>query len=178
MYYRPAEAVAVAWLKRKVERLRASAALREVLQLPEAVPQTFAVEGASTQEQQQQEQQEQHRGTGAEVPMAIAFGVVAEYVPERLQGPLAVACGLPDPTHPLSSSSSLAGVKRGRDGECWSGGSYSPAETKPPTAASASATPPVAGPKSASVKRLEKAGRPKGTPTLFTMFAKKKKNGE
>lgn len=176
VYYRPAEAVAVAWLKRKVERLRASAVLREVLQLPEAVPQTLAVEGASTQEQQQQ--QEQHRGTGAEVPMAIAFGIVAEYVPERLQGPLAVACGLPDPTHPLSSSSSLAGVKRGRDGECWSGGSYSPAETKPSAAVSASATLPVAGPKSASVKRLEKAGRPKGTPTLFTMFAKKKKNVE
>ncbi|KPA75713.1 hypothetical protein ABB37_08266 [Leptomonas pyrrhocoris] len=189
MYYRPSEAVAVAWLKRKVELLRGSSVLREVLQLSEVT--TTTAGAASTPSSSSSSpstatavhslpQQVSATSTtpaskaAAEVPLAIAFGMVAEYVPERLHDPLAVACGLPDPSLPSSVSSVVtpsAGAKRGREGE-GSSSAMPSAERNP-----ASGGTPSAGPKSASVRRLERAGRPKGTPTLFSMFAKKPKDG-
>ncbi|KAK7198965.1 surface antigen protein 2 [Novymonas esmeraldas] len=146
MYYRPSEAVAVAWLRRRVERVRASAVLRSMLQLP-------VTDG----------------GAAAEVPMAFAFGVVAEYVPERLHAALAAACGLVDPA---TSTTVAEGVPRP---------SLPPPppplqqqqQQRPDVAKAMDTVASVAAPKSASVKRLEKAGRPKGTPTLLAMFAKK-----
>jgi hypothetical protein len=184
-YYRPSEAVAVEWLRRKVMLLRGSTTLREVLQLPEqvktdAVPPTdvsVTTSSSRTSSSPQTGTRQSSDGpisaaASAEVPLSIAFGMIAEYVPERLHGPLAVACGLPDPAlaastavSSLSPSTTTGGVRRDRDG----GGA------RRPEPASDTTSPASTGPKSASVKRLEKAGRPKGTPTLLSMFAKKQK---
>ncbi|KAG5484511.1 hypothetical protein LSCM1_07884 [Leishmania martiniquensis] len=159
VYYKPSESVAVEWLKRKVQRVRASTVLREILQLPAGSPVATATAASAARPE-----------AFVEVPMSIAFGVVAEYVPERLQTALAVACGLPDPSEALVSSPTAAApfddAQRSGDGGALSmrrkaGGAVG-----------------AAGPKSASVRRLEKAGRPTGTPTLLDMFAKKKPKAE
>ncbi|KAG5484897.1 hypothetical protein LSCM4_07670 [Leishmania orientalis] len=155
VYYRPSESVAVEWLKRRVEHVRASPVLREILQLPDRSSAATATAAATAPPE-----------TTEEVPMSIAFGVVAEYVPDRLHTALAVACGLPNPAQAAISSPTAAApfdaAMRHRDG-----GELS---TKRKAVGTASA----GGPKSASVRRLEKAGQPKGTPTLLDMFAKKK----
>nr|CAJ2469013.1 unnamed protein product [Leishmania braziliensis] len=151
VYYRPSESVAVEWLKTRVERVRASPVLRAILQLPESSPVATTTAAAPAE-------------ACVEVPMTVAFGVVAEYVPDRLHAALAAACGLPDPAAtPVSSpiaAASTDGAKRHRDDVATN-------------RRKAEATPSAAGTKSASVKRLEKAGKPKGTPTLLEMFAKK-----
>lgn len=91
------------------------------------------------------------------VPMAVASGVVAEYVPGRLHTAPAAARGLPDPG---------SGAKRHGDGGALS------------TRRTAAATASAAGQGSAGVKRLEKAGQAKGTPTLLDMRAKAKPRTE
>ncbi|KPI82777.1 hypothetical protein ABL78_8208 [Leptomonas seymouri] len=177
VYYRPAETVAVAWLKRKVELLRASAVLREMLQLSEmnATDSSPAPSSSATSPSTQQASAASAAApskAATEVPLSIAYEMVAEYVPERLHGPLAVACGLPDPSLPSTSSvAPSGGVKRAREGDVPGG------VTLPVKKVAVDPSPP-AGLKSASVRRLEKAGRPKGTPTLLSMFAKKRKDGE
>lgn len=166
VYYRLSDAVAVEWLRRKVLQVRASAVLRAILQLPErarpAEPTTSTTSAVEAEE----------------VPMSMAFGVVAEYVPQRLHAALSAACGLQSSASAATATGGggeavspafNAGAKRDRAGEGIGSGASA-------AAAAAVAVAP-AGPKSASVKRLEKAGRPKGTPTLFSMFASKKKEG-
>ncbi|KAG5483643.1 hypothetical protein CUR178_08310 [Leishmania enriettii] len=155
VYYRPSESVAVEWLKRRVEHVRASSVLREILQLPDRSSAATATAAATVPPE-----------TSEEVPMSIAFGVVAEYVPDRLHAVLAGACGLPNPAQAAVSSPTAAApidaAMRHRDG--------GELRTKRKAVGTASA----GGPKSGSVRRLEKAGQPKGTPTLLDMFAKKK----
>ncbi|KAG5509875.1 hypothetical protein JKF63_07520 [Porcisia hertigi] len=155
LYYKPSESVALDWLKRKIEHVRASAVLRALLQLPDStsVAASTAAPTAAAE-------------ACTEVPMSFAFGVVAEYVPDRLHAALAVACGISDlaaqPVSSLTSAASLHDTQQPRrSGDLT-------------TRRGSDVVPSAVGPKSASVRRLEKAGPPKGTPTLFDMFAKKK----
>ncbi|CAC9463740.1 hypothetical_protein_-_conserved [Leishmania infantum] len=83
-HHRPSESVAVGWLTRQVERVRASAVLRAILRLPGVGAAATATAAAPAE-----------ACVGA--AMAVALGVVAEYVPVRLHAALAVACGLADP---------------------------------------------------------------------------------
>lgn len=109
---------------------------------------------------------------GGTVPVELAVAAVVEYVPEVLHDAVAAACGVVAASGgakglgPLAASSTAGGV----------GESSQPRRDRVGAVVEKKAAP--SGPKSVSVRRLEKAGRPKGTPTLLSMFAKKKKEEE
>ncbi|CAD2219211.1 ribonuclease H2 subunit B [Angomonas deanei] len=94
----------------------------------------------------------------SEVPLAMCFQCVAEYTPNALQEDLRRACGL-DNNNDKDTASKRPREEEGRSDIV--------------TPNNSSTTAPSRGPVSASVRRLEKSGKPKGTPTLFSMFAKK-----
>ncbi|CAC9463803.1 hypothetical_protein_-_conserved [Leishmania infantum] len=96
-HHRPSESVAVGWLTRQVERVRASAVLRAILRLPGVGAAATATAAAPAE-----------ACVGA--AMAVALGVVAEYVPVRLRATLAVACGLADPAAAPACSPTAAGA--------------------------------------------------------------------
>ncbi|CCW70268.1 unnamed protein product [Phytomonas sp. Hart1] len=95
--------------------------------------------------------------TAQRVPLEIAFSVVAEYIPEAFHEEAARAVGIV--VSAIGNSNSPA---KGFEAHS---ASSSPSSKK--TSKSAR------GPVSASVRKLEKAGRPKGTPTLFSILGKK-----
>jgi hypothetical protein len=98
-----------------------------------------------------------------------AYALLAEYIRDDLHGMLAAYCGVALTTE--SAPSAATGSHW--DAQSRIAGSRPPESAREePLAKRARAE--YTGPKSIAVKRLEKAGPPKGTPTLLDMFAKKK----
>lgn len=174
-YYRFSLEKTAQWVKRKTDKLRGSRALRRIVGIADDNADddgdTHPVRVPSTTERSSHRPTTHSALIGGQqqqaVPCQLAFSVVAEYLPDAITAVAAVACGITFAT----GSSPREGMHD--DTTTQSTGTSRSAVTTPVSAKKAV----VASPKSASVKRLEKAGRPKGTPTLMAMFAKKQAEG-
>lgn len=197
-YYRFSAEKAASWLAQRVSHVQRSAVLRSMLQLPplpagEVTPVRDGVDD-SVSTQHDAEPEKDGRGVGSlccprsgiHVPVeeeggssceaettssqlrSVAFGIVMDYVPPSLHAAVALKCGL---SHE-SALSTASGPER-RAGEEAMQPTHSGCGAAAGGGARAGGTATaVRAVKSASVRRLEKAGRPKGTPTLFSLFAK------
>lgn len=196
-YYRFSPTVAAGWVKAKVNRVQHSNALRALLQLPPlekeeekanahdapsetlstVTPSPLSASVPPSPTASPKNNSSSSSSSSEKALRDLAFALVAEYVPSSLQEEVAKACG-------VGVSSSTA---QSADGSVESGHRSAThpdvvvddhgvaAGNERAGGMKRTGTPGVAveAPKSASVKRLEKAGRPKGTPTLMSMFAKK-----
>ncbi|CUF09693.1 RNase2 complex protein, Ydr279, putative [Bodo saltans] len=157
-YYRYSEAMFQSWIRRKHNQLLAGKALAALLGIDTAA-------GSTGDEQLQQKQQQVGVDT-RQVLKAKGLALLNEYLHSSLHTVAAVACGVEEAPAPSASGAS-------RDGSAAASSSQVSSSTNEPLVRK-----PSAELKSASVKRLEKAGPPKGTPTLMAMFAKKKQQQE
>jgi hypothetical protein len=154
-FYRAAKAPAFAFLEARYRTLRSSPALERALFGTVSTRDTASPSGAAD------------AASEAGLLDERAFGLLSEYVPQRLHAALRAhlastgafkASGTPAAAQPLpmlSTNATVAGQLAAAGG---AGGA--------PAAASSAA-------KSLSVRRLEKAGAPRGTPSIMSFFAKK-----
>lgn len=176
-YYRPSFSKAAHWVARRVERVSQSEALRQFLQIPAATqPADLGKQGLA---KDQTKEMTDADGSHAEALRDVAFGLVSELISapilsalhremknkidlstterERLCRFLRVD---PNPEERCGDPTLSSGMETGR-------ASMAGVATAAPERRKTQGTP------SLSVRKLEKAGKPKGTPTLDFFFAKK-----
>lgn len=175
-YYRFSEAKTMKWLQAKHEKLCACQALRSLLGITQ--PPTEATSPSTVGEEEVTTSTTNQASTVDPMLLVLrerAFGLLQEYLPPPLVQRAMVQClgeahaaqtSATPPRRTTTESLSHSGSAGA------GGGGGTPSAAAVPSKPSLP-QPAKAAPKSASVKRLEKAGPPKGTPTLFQMFAKK-----